>query len=189
MEGSVLYGEIQPDHKNWTWVLTRPCPDCGFDASTFPCIGVVDALRQNAREWTTILSRPWASQRPFPQQWSALEYGCHVRDVFRLFDQRLRSMLTEDDPIFENWDQDRTAHDEQYGSQEPERVAGEILEASATLADTLRSVKGIQWDRPGRRSDGSSFSVDTLARYLLHDPVHHVWDVERGYERLNARSD
>jgi len=23
--------------------------------------------------------------------------------------------------------------------------------------------------------------VETMARYLLHDPVHHVWDVETGY--------
>ncbi|PVY29285.1 hypothetical protein C7458_10631 [Williamsia muralis] len=24
---------IVPDTKNWTWVLERPCPDCGFDPS------------------------------------------------------------------------------------------------------------------------------------------------------------
>jgi hypothetical protein len=24
---------IVPDTKDWTWVLERPCPECGFDAS------------------------------------------------------------------------------------------------------------------------------------------------------------
>ena len=24
---------IVPDDKDWTWVLERPCPECGFDAS------------------------------------------------------------------------------------------------------------------------------------------------------------
>ena len=24
---------IVPDDKNWTWVLARPCPDCGFEAA------------------------------------------------------------------------------------------------------------------------------------------------------------
>ena len=33
------------------------------------------------------------------------------------------------------------------------------------------------WDRPGRRSNGSVFTVDTLGRYHLHDLVHHRWDV------------
>ena len=47
---------------------------------------------------------------------------------------------------------------------------------------------GDQWQRPGGRSDGARFTVGTLARYLLHDPVHHVWDVERGYARLAPQS-
>ena len=25
---------IEPDTKDWTWVLERPCPECGFDASS-----------------------------------------------------------------------------------------------------------------------------------------------------------
>jgi len=24
---------IEPDTKDWTWVLERPCPECGFDAT------------------------------------------------------------------------------------------------------------------------------------------------------------
>mgnify|MGYP000205025455 CR=1 FL=1 len=39
------------------------------------------------------------------------------------------------------------------------------------------SVTGEQWQRPGRRSDGAVFTVDTFSRYLLHDVVHHGWDV------------
>ena len=23
---------ITPDTKDWTWVLERPCPECGFEA-------------------------------------------------------------------------------------------------------------------------------------------------------------
>ena len=38
---------------------------------------------------------------------SPLEYGCHVRDVFRLYAYRLELMLTEDDPAYPNWDQDK----------------------------------------------------------------------------------
>jgi hypothetical protein len=38
-------------------------------------------------------------------------------------------------------------------------------------------VTGSQWQRTGRRSDGASFTVETFARYLIHDPVHHLYDV------------
>ena len=75
-------------------------------------------------------SSPAVTARPQPAVWSPLEYGAHVRDVFRLFDQRLLLMLTEDDPRFANWDQDETAIRERYAEQDPEVVADE-LEAAA----------------------------------------------------------
>jgi adenosylmethionine-8-amino-7-oxononanoate aminotransferase len=52
------------------------------------------------------------------------------------------------------------------------------VEAALKLADLFDSVVGEQWQRRGLRSDGSAFTVATLAQYLMHDPVHHVWDVE-----------
>ena len=54
-----------------------------------------------------------------PTVWSALEYGCHIRDVHRIFNDRVRLMLTEDEPRFANWDQDATAIEDDYGSQDP----------------------------------------------------------------------
>jgi hypothetical protein len=53
-------------------------------------------IRVNAAAWHEVLTRPGAvRQRPSPGTWSALEYGCHVRDVLRLYDRRLRLMLAE----------------------------------------------------------------------------------------------
>jgi hypothetical protein len=34
-----------------------------------------------------------------------------------------------------------------------------------------------QYQRSGRRSDGARFTVETFARYFIHDPVHHLHDV------------
>jgi hypothetical protein len=34
-----------------------------------------------------------------------------------------------------------------------------------------------QWSRPGRRSDGYVFTVETLAQYLVHEDRHHLHDV------------
>ena len=36
---------IVPDDKDWTWVLQRPCPECGFDASALAPEGVAPLLR------------------------------------------------------------------------------------------------------------------------------------------------
>ncbi len=97
---------IQPDTKNWTWVITDPCPDCGLDAAKVSYDDIPGRIRANAASWVDVLQRPDVANRPRPDVWSPLEYACHVRDVFTLFDQRLERMLTEDDPLFDNWDQD-----------------------------------------------------------------------------------
>ncbi|MGE3835206.1 MAG: DinB family protein, partial [Acidimicrobiia bacterium] len=36
---------IVPETKSWTWVLDRPCPECGFDASTCPPAAVAELTR------------------------------------------------------------------------------------------------------------------------------------------------
>lgn len=176
---------ITPDTKDWTWVLDRPCPECGADVGAVPRDELVDALRQTAAAWPALLADPdLAARRPAPNVWSGLEYACHVRDVYRLFDQRLARMLAEDDPLFANWDQDATAVADGYAHQDPATVSGELTAAATALADRLAEVSGEQWERPGRRSDGARFTVESFARYLLHDPAHHVHDVTVGYLRL-----
>jgi hypothetical protein len=94
-------------------------------------------------------------------------------------------MLTEDDPTYPNWDQDVSAIEDRYNEQDPVTVAGDIEAAGSALADSFDAVTPEQWTRTGNRSDGARFTVDTFARYLVHDPVHHLWDVETGYAQLD----
>jgi hypothetical protein len=159
---------IVPDDKNWTWVLERSCPDCGFDAEA------VDVTRMPE------LAHPHAAMRPTGDQWSALEYACHVRDVFRLFDERLRLMLDEDAPRFANWDQDVTAVEQRYDLQDPSVVAAELVAAGEQCAARWETVRPEHHGRTGFRSDGAVFTVESFARYFLHDPIHHLDDIARG---------
>jgi hypothetical protein len=115
--------------------------------------------------------------RPRPDRWSALEYACHVRDVFRLYDHRLALMLTEDDPLFPDWDQDNTAVADRYGEQDPAAVASELAAAGEAIANRFAGVSTAQRRRRGRRSDGAEFTIETFGRYFIHDQVHHLWDV------------
>jgi hypothetical protein len=97
--------------------------------------------------------------------------------VLRLYDQRLELMLSQDDPLFPNWDQDETAVADRYAEQAPAEVAAALRQAALAIAGRFESVTGDQWQRPGRRSDGARFTVETFARYFIHDPVHHLYDV------------
>jgi len=173
-------GPIAPDTKDWTWVLERPCPECGFDATVTEPAAVADRIRENAAELAAALEHDRAGTRPSPGVWSPTEYACHVRDVHRVFGQRVWLMLDEDDPEFENWDQDATAVESHYAGQAPGQVSGELVQAAAVVADLYDAVPPEGWSRTGRRSNGSAFTIGTLAVYHLHDVVHHLWDIHKG---------
>ncbi|MDF9276718.1 DinB family protein [Arthrobacter sp. EH-1B-1] len=166
---------IEPDTKDWTWVLERPCPQCGFDASDYPSESIAGKHRLDLPRWRKALGRADVRDRPDEGTWSMLEYAAHVRDVYVLFRERTELMLAQEDPIFEDWDQDRTAREKNYAAEDPGRVAGELAAAGEAYAALLESVR--EWDRVGRRSNGSRFTVETLAQYGLHDVVHHLSDV------------
>ena len=90
---------VLPDDKDWTWTLTRTCEDCGLSAGEVDPTTVADRAYVVAEEWVWILREsPAVEARPAPGVWSPLEYACHVRDVFGVFDERLALALTEDHP-------------------------------------------------------------------------------------------
>jgi hypothetical protein len=171
---------ITPDTKDWTWVTASACAECGADPQQWAPASYGERLRAAAAAWQEVLAGAGSGaadlrRRPDDSTWSVLEYSCHVRDVVRLYDSRLQRMLTEDDPLYANWDQDATAVEERYAEQDPAVVAAELATAAELLAARFDGVA--DWERPGRRSDGASFTVETFGRYFLHDVVHHLHDV------------
>ena len=161
-------------------MLDRACLDCGFDASRCAADAVAGLIRANAEVWRGLLTqgrlRPG---RPDAATWSSLEYACHVRDVYRRYYGRIGLMLAERDPPFPNWDQDASAVEEGYERQDARQVVIGLSAAAEEVAAQLDRVTGTEWDRPGRRSDGAAFTVASIARYMVHDPIHHVWDVTK----------
>ncbi|WP_141013138.1 DinB family protein [Nocardioides sambongensis] len=170
---------ITPDTKDWTWVLERACPECGFDASRIEPTDVAGLLRAELPHWRHALAAPTARRRPAATTWSPSEYGCHVRDVHRVFAGRVRRILDEDGAVFADWDQDATAVAERYHAQEPATVLAGLQAASADVSAAYDAVPADAWTRVGVRSNGSRFTLGTLAAYHLHDVVHHRWDVAR----------
>lgn len=167
-----------PDTKDWTWTLRRRCDQCGLAAGEVDIDEVPDHVEAAAAEWMQILtSSPAVSARPAPTVWSPLEYGAHVRDVLLLFDARLALMLIEDNPTFDNWDADEVAIAEEYVLADPDDVAAELMSAALSFGSRVRSLSPAQLERRGRRADGVEFTATTFSQYLLHDVVHHLWDV------------
>jgi hypothetical protein len=167
----------EPDEKDWTFVLERPCPECGYLAAGVDAHELPALVLAATAPWAAVLARPDVAERPAPAVWSPLEYGCHIRDVLRVFTGRIELIRTQDNPRFPNWDQDAAAIADRYWEQAPVTVSTEIADAAQANAAAWATVAEDEWPRPGTRSNGSEFTLDTLGRYLLHDLRHHLHDV------------
>ena len=136
------------DDTDWTWVLREPCKEGGFDAATIRPKRLAEAVRETASRWPAVLVQPEVAERPKKHVWSPLEYACHVRDVMRLFAERVELMLAQDNPVFANWDQDETAQQDRYWAQDPATAAKQIGKAGEALALVLSLIHISEPTRP-----------------------------------------
>lgn len=173
---------VTRETKSWTWVNERPCPDCGFDASSTDPSDVAGILRGNLADWQRLLTGDTARLlvRPEPSTWSPVEYACHVSDVLDLLAHRFERTLAEDHPIFEDWHPDDRAASGRYDQERsPAAVLETMARRSQRATDLASSMTEGGWRRRGTRADGLEFTNGWIATYLAHDVVHHVHDVER----------
>lgn len=167
----------RPDTRDWTFVLTEPCPECRFaPGGSSATVGV--RLRDASPRWRAVLTRPGVTTRPEPDVWSPLEYACHVLELTQVFTGRVEQLRAQDDPVFGNWDGERAAVAGDYNARDARTVASELDEALDRAAGLFDQLAAAEWLRGGTRGDGRRFTIGTLADYWLHEVQHHLADVD-----------
>ena len=56
---------IEPDLKDWTWVLERRCPECCFSGAEVDREDLGHMIRDNALAWIAVLGRPRPKPHPY----------------------------------------------------------------------------------------------------------------------------
>jgi len=118
-------------------------------------------------------------RRPAPDVWSALEYGCHVRDVLTVQRQRVTQALDEDVPDFASMRREERVVEEGYNQQVPSVVADQVAGAAGALAGLLESLDDGGWARTGiyHWPVTKLRSVEWIGQHSLHECVHHLQDI------------
>ena len=110
--------------------------------------------------------------RPEPDQWSALEYACHVRDVLDLNVERVQRRAGRRRPrVRRPSDRDAAVTERDYNGQDPSAVADEIDANAAALGAALAPVPDDAWDRFWVRGElGFSHRLDGKKRATRSRP-------------------
>ncbi len=114
--------------------------------------------------------------RPIPNKWSIKEIMCHLRDMERLaYLGRYRRMLTEDDPLLPNVDQDRIAFESDYINQDAKLALEEFKRLRWETIQTLQSAPPERWARRGTHEIDGPMTVEQLViRQIKGNDLNHL---------------
>ena len=165
------------------------CEECGFDGDSLSPADTTTALRAFARRYRAPLTRflpgedgdAIVRQRPDAATWSALEYACHVRDVFDVYAVRVQRTLMEDTPTFESMGRDERARNDRYNEQDPGAVADQLAGNAERLAGLLDDVDANGWERSAVNPypEPAPRTLLWMARHVVHEGSHHLLDIGR----------
>ncbi|HKR49833.1 MAG TPA: DinB family protein [Pseudonocardiaceae bacterium] len=159
------------------------CEECGFEYDLAKAPSAASSIVAGVAEFATVLSdtRADVRTRREPNQWSPLEYGCHLRDVLLVQRERVLTARRRDRPPFEPMGRDERVDHDGYAEQEPDDVARQLTVAAQLFANVLGRLSPDDWDRglmynyprPAERS------LRWVAVHTLHEVSHHLLDARR----------
>jgi hypothetical protein len=173
------------------------CEECGFDYEGVPDADVGDKLRSFGRRYRAPLTRGLPGEsldallraHPTPGVWSALEYACHVRDVFAIMLGRVERAVAEDKPTLESMGGELLVESEQYNEQDPLAVVDDLAanaEAAAAVFEALddaASARTVIFPYP----EPTERDVHWMIRHTIHEGHHHLLDVGRALRTARGR--
>lgn len=114
--------------------------------------------------------------RPIPNKWSVKEIMCHLRDMERLaYLARYRRILTEDNPLLPNVDQDRLAFEEDYINQNAQAALGEFKRLRRETVETLQNTPVEYWNRRGEHETDGPMTIEQLVvRQIKGNDMNHL---------------
>ncbi|MFV2039806.1 MAG: DinB family protein [Acidimicrobiales bacterium] len=159
------------------------CADCGFTYDLTRAETAGEGIASGVSGLAAILSDPSVDshRRRQPEQWSPLEYGCHVRDVLTVQRERVLHTRRADRPRAEPMGRDERVDHDGYAEQNPEDVARQLIEAARLFAHVLARLDASGWERTliYTYPEVAERSLRWVAVHTQHEVQHHVLDVQR----------
>ena len=159
------------------------CDACGFgydmDAPIDDCWRGIEAGAAAAAELIANAADP--AVRHDPDEWSAIEYASHLRDVLFVQRERVLHALREDGPLVVPMGRDVRVEQEGYAAQDPADVAVQLTHAAKLFANVLARLEPAAWQRTLLYNfpEPEQRPIHWLAVHTQHEVVHHLNDVRR----------
>lgn len=180
-----LPGGPGTDDTEWLSIVAGglPCGGCGLVATELPNLALGAQVREEAHALGELLrgaDDEALRRRPSPDVWSALEHGVHVRGVLHVFADRIVRTLRQEEPELGWWDHEAAIADGMANESAVDAVADDLGRNAALVSESLRLLgRESDWQRRSYRRGVEPFTIELLARFTLHEVVHHRTEAAR----------
>jgi hypothetical protein len=172
--------------EGWQWARAQSdrCPQCGHHPAAMEQDSLGTQLMESAGLWRIFLLETddsYLRTVPAPGIFSPMQYGAHVRDILRVYGDRILIMLEEDSPVFPQFNPEESVWDG-YNRLGREELAEDLEAQAQRLATILGKLEPDQWSLAMVRDGGTdgvyTFTVAGLASYAVHEAHHHLLDAD-----------
>ena len=141
-----------------------------------------EALRSGpvrADQLTKKLDPGTLRRKPAPDKWSALEVICHLRDIERLWADRLVKVAFSERPAFYTFDVSALAAQKEYNAQDPATSLKEFARLRDDNLCLLRALPASEWTRTGLHPKYGELSIERIVDIMVDHDRGHVGQIER----------
>jgi DinB superfamily len=187
--------ELRRDRgEGWQWhrIQMEPCPQCGDHPASLAPSSLGPLGLERARAWREFLSDAdddYLRTSPEFGVFSPIQYGAHVRDIVRVYTDRMVLGLERDAPtvpIFnppqEEW--------ERYNRLDAAELGEDVIAQAQRLADLASGMEPDNWRRIVVNDRGVygvySFTLAGLACNAVHETHHHLLDATGALEQAST---
>jgi hypothetical protein len=159
------------------------CDGCGFEYHEEAAPNAPSEIVAGAQALAALIRETGGGVRTrhSPEQWSPLEYACHVRDILLVQRERVLAARWIDCPSCPPMGRDERVELDGYAEQDPAAVARQLVDAATMFANVLGRLGASEWGRTVVYNYPTK-QVHTLgwvAVHTLHEVGHHLRDVKR----------
>jgi hypothetical protein len=116
---------------------------------------------------------------PATDVWTPIQYGAHVRDMLRVFGDRVLLAVNEENPSVPWFDPGPEGWDA-YNRLIVNELAKDLEDQAERLAAIIGECRDTDWLRTANRDGVDRFTVGGLCCFAVHEAHHHLLDAVRG---------
>ena len=141
---------------------------------------LVERLRRQGAEigeLTRELDDEALSRRTVPDKWSLKELVCHLWRLQRLFEDRIETMLTKDNPVLLPYTPDVDPDFAKLVTHDATETRTAFLVEREDFSSRVDRLEAAQWLRTGQHPGYARFDVRFQVEYLVHHEAHHIYQL------------